>query len=125
MTRLRLKKSVEAIFANGLVFDVYKFGIENITHNGETLKGFSLQTNLELDNNPDIIQAIQTAPMQALSSVELNSKIEISDEIFSKAIKDPRAMMAMMVQPKQENGYKVYDIELKDSKLEVNGLPMM
>ncbi len=120
-----VKKSVEAIFANGLVFDVYKFGIENITHNGETLKGFSLQTNLELDNNPDIIQTIQTAPMQALSSVELNSKIEISDEIFSKAIKDPRAMMAMMVQPKQENGYKVYDIELKDSKLEVNGLPMM
>lgn len=120
-----VKKSVEAIFANGLVFDVYKFGIENITHNGETLKGFSLQTNLELDNNPDIIQTIQTAPIQTLSSVALNSKIEISDEIFSKAIKDPRAMMAMMVQPKQENGYKVYDIELKNSKLEVNGLPMM
>lgn len=119
-----VEKNIEDLLASGMVFDIYKFGIENITHNGETLKGFSLQTNFELGNNLDI-QTIETSPMQALSSVTMDSKIEVSDELFAKAMKDPRGRMAMMVQPKEENGYKVYDIELKDSKLEVNGLPMM
>ncbi len=119
-----VEKNIEDLLANGMVFDIYKFGIENITHNSETLKGFSLQTNFELGNDLDI-QTVETSPMQALSSVTMNSKIEISNEIFSKAIQDPRAMMAMMVQPKEVNGYKIYDIGLKDSKLEVNGLPMM
>lgn len=119
-----VEKNIEDLLASGMVFDFYKFGIENITHNGETFKGFSIQANFELGNNLDI-QTAETSPMQALSAVTMNSKIEISDEIFEKAIQDPRAMMAMMVQPKEENGYKIYDIELKDSKLEVNGLPMM
>ena len=119
-----VEKNIEDLLASGMVFDIYKFGIENITHNGETFKGFSIQANFELGNNLDI-QTAETSPMQALSAVTMNSKIEISDEIFEKAIQDPRAMMAMMVQPKEENGYKIYDIELKDSKLEVNGLPMM
>jgi hypothetical protein len=120
----KVEKNIEDLLASGMVFDIYKFGIENIIHNGETLKGFSLQTNFELGNNLDI-QTVETSPMQALSSITMNSKIEISDEIFSKAIQDPRAMMVMMVQPKEVNGYKIYDIELKDSKVEVNGLPMM
>ena len=119
-----VEKSIEDILANGMVFDIYKLGVENITHNGEALKGFSLQTNFELGNVLDI-QTIETSPMQALSSVTMESKIEISDELFTKAMKDPRGRMAMMVQPKEENGYKIYNIELKDSKLEVNGLPMM
>ncbi len=120
-----VEKSITKIFENGVIFDIHKIAVDNITHNGQILKGFSVQTNLELENNPAIMQKIETAPMQALSSVQLNSKIEISDELFAKAIQDPRAMMAMMVQPKQENGYKIYNIELKDSHLNINGQPMM
>jgi hypothetical protein len=33
--------------------------------------------------------------------------------------------MLGMVQPQQENGYKVYDLELKNGSLTVNNQPMM
>jgi len=49
-------------------------------HNGETFKGFSLQTNFELGNDLEI-QTLETSPMQALSAVTINSKIEISDDL--------------------------------------------
>jgi len=75
-----VEKNIEDLLASGMVFDFYKFGIENITHNGETFKGFSIQANFELGNNLDI-QTAETSPMQALSAVTINTKKEISDDL--------------------------------------------
>jgi len=120
-----VKGYIADMFKNGMEFDIYKLGVDSIMHNGQTLKGFSLKTNLKIDNNPDLIQTLQMQPMQALSSVTIDGQIKVSDEIFAEILKNPKGRMAMMIQAKEENGYKIYDIELKESKLKVNGRQMM
>lgn len=120
-----VKKSLEKIFAQGIIFDVHRFGVDNIDHNGETLKGFSMQTQIKLDKDPAIVQKLENAPMTALSLLSVESKIAISNELFTLLMQNPRAMMLMMLQPKEENGYKIYDIAMKHSALTINGQPMM
>ena len=63
--------------------------------------------------------------MSALPHLNIKSKIKISDELFEMMLEDPRMMLASMIEAKEENGYKLYDIKLDKGKLEVNGKPMM
>lgn len=117
--------NVEKILSNGVEIYLNKFGVDNIKYDQESLKGFSVKSKINILKDSNFLKNIQVSPMLAISAIEMKSKIEVSDELFSIIIKDPKAMMLMMFKPKDENGHKVYDIDLKDGALNINGQPMM
>ncbi len=115
----------EKLLSYGVGLDLNKFGVENITYDKESVKGFSVESKINISKDPSFLKNIQISPMLAMSAVEMKSKIELSDELFSLVMKDPNAMMLMMFKPKDENGQKVYEIDLKDGALSINDQPMM
>ncbi len=120
-----VEKCISDIFKEGMVLDIYKIGMDNISYDGKSYKGLSLQSNVEVANDPNLLQTLQTRPLQALNSLKADAQVKISDEIFTQIQKDPRGRMTMMIQPKEQNGYKVYDIGLDNAQLKVNGRRMM
>jgi len=120
-----VEKSIQTLLSKGMIFDIHKIGVDDITFGAESLKGLSLQAHIGFEKDPELFKKLQTMPESALTSMNIDSKISISNEIFSEILKDPRAMMLMMIQPKEENGYKVYDIAMDKGALSINGQPMM
>ncbi len=118
-------KIVEKLLSYGVGLDLNKFGVENITYDKESVKGFLVESKINIAKDPSFLKNFQISPMLAISAVEMKSKIELSNELFSLIMRDPNAMMLMMFQPKDENGQKVYEIDLKDGALSINGQPMM
>jgi len=115
---------LQQMMSKGVSFEIPTFSVQNIEAEGQKLNGFDITAHVNLDKSFDIT-ALQVNPMSALSSVDANLHLSLSKELFGLVAQVPQAMMALMLfQPKDENGKKVYNLELKDSKFTVNGMPV-
>jgi len=115
---------LKQMMSKGVSFEIPTFSVQNIEAEGQKLNGFDVTAHVNLDKSFDIT-SLQANPMSALSSVDANLHVSLSKELFGMVAQIPQAMMALMLfQPKDENGKKVYSLELKDSKVTVNGMPV-
>jgi len=120
-----INKLVQELISKGVSMEIPIFEIKKIEAKGKKMDGFSLTANIAVDKSLDLT-ALQTNPMVALNAVNTKAKITLSSEIFSLIAQNPRAMMFMMlIQPREINGKKVYEAELKNGSLSVNGKPMI
>jgi len=116
---------VQELLSQGLTFNLSDFSIQTLKIQDKDIKGFALNSAIALDKDIDFM-AIEKNPMLALSSIDADLKLSLSDDLFALAAQQPQAVMVMMmIQPEAVNGQKVFKVELKDGKVTVNGKPMM
>ena len=118
-------KLIQALISKGITMEIPSFEVKKMEYLGQKMDGFSLSSSFEVSKSANLA-AIQANPFTALEAINTKTKITLSEALFSIIAQDPRAMMlAMIIQPQVINGKKVYELELKDGKLTVNGKPMM
>jgi hypothetical protein len=118
-------ESLQKLISHGITLTVPNFSIQSIMLNKQKLDGFKISSHFDIDKSLNIARLSQN-PMSAISAMNASLYLSMSNDIFAMVAVQPQAMMAMMlVQPKDVNGSKVYDVKLKDSKLTVNGKPLM
>ena len=116
---------IQALISNGITMEIPAFEVEKLEYKGQKMVGFSLTSSFKVNKSANLA-AIQANPFTALSAVNTKTKIILSEALFTLIAQDPRAMMlAMIIQPQVVNGKKVYEVELKDGKLTVNGKNML
>jgi len=120
-----VNKLVQDLISKGVSMEIPIFEIKKIGTKGKSMDGFTLTANADVDKSLDLA-ALQANPMIALNAINTKAKMTLSSEFISLMAQDPRAMMFMMLIPSQEvNGKKVYEVELKNGSLSVNGKPVM
>jgi len=118
-------KLMQALISKGVNMEIPKFEVKKIFYQGKTFDGFSLSSTFQINKSADLAM-IQANPFAALNAVNIKTKIVLSEALFTLIAQQPKAMMlAMIIQPQVVNGKKVYELELKNGKLTVNGKPMM
>ncbi len=116
---------IQALISKGIIMEIPAFEVEKLEYKGQKMDGFLLTSSFEVNKSADIT-AILANPFTALNAINTKTKVILSDALFTIISQDPRAMMlAMLIQPQIINGKKVYEVELKDGKLTVNGQSMM
>jgi len=102
--------------------EIPNISVSSITINKRKLKGFRINATLYI--NKDIKEA-SSGDITKLFNVKL--KIKASNELVSAiSTSNPHAMVLMMLfQPKDENGTKVYDIEVKSGNFFINGRALL
>ena len=119
-----INRLVQELISKGVSMEIPTFEIKKIEAKGKKMEGFTLTAHADIDKSLDLA-ALQANPMVAMNAVNTKTKITLSSGIFSLIAQDPRAMMFMMlIQPQEINGEKVYEVELKNGSLSVNGKPM-
>lgn len=117
--------ALQNLISHGIKLDIANFSIKTLELQKRKMDGFSLKSYFEIDKSLDLAM-LEKNPMSGISAMNANLNINFSSDIFGLLAQHPQAMMPMMLFiPKDINGTKVYDIELKNSKLMVNGVPMM
>jgi len=120
-----INRLVQELISKGIAMEIPILEIKKIETEGKSMDGFSLTANVDVDKSLNLA-ALQTNPMLALNAINTKTKITLSSELFSLIAQQPKAMMLMMViQPQEVNGKKVYEVELKNGSLTVNGKPML
>jgi len=116
---------MQALISKGVTLEIPEFGVKKIFYQGKEFDGFSLSSTFQINKSADMAM-IQTNLFAALNAVNTKTRIVLSETLFTLIAQQPKAMMlAMVIQPQDVNGKKVYELELKNGKLTVNGKPMM
>ncbi len=105
--------------------DISKFSIDTIVSQGKVYNGFKLKALGSINKAFDWNE-IEKSPFALLGLFNVKANLEVSNEIMATIAQDPKAMMFMlMVQPKDNNGTKIFDVEYHQGSLKVNGKPFM
>ena len=120
-----LNTLMQELISKEIYINIPNFEVKKIEYLGKNLEGFSLNSEFKINKSANLAE-IELNPFAAMNAVNTKTKIILSPELFMLIAQDPRAMMlTMLIQPQEINGKKVYEIELKDGKLLVNGKPVM
>ncbi len=116
---------IETLLSKGIHMEIPQFDVKTINYLGKAMDGFSITAKAHIKKGTKLA-AIQSNPLAALNAINAKMKIVLSDTLFALIAQQPRAMMlAMIIQPKVVNGKKVYEFELKEGKISLNGQSLM
>jgi hypothetical protein len=116
---------LQNLISKGVNFEIPNLSIEAITLQKQKMEGFTFNSMFNIDKSLDL-SLLENNPMAAIDAINANLYLSLSSDIFALIAQQPQAMMALMLfQPKDVKGKKVYEVELKDTKLLINGMPMM
>lgn len=121
-----VNKMLQTLVSKGIHIEVPSFSIASIIdEKGVKIDGFNLSAKADVDKSFDIA-SLESNPMVALSAINAKVKLELSNSLYSMIAQQPQAIMLIMLfQPKDVNNQKVYEIELKDGKSMINGMPLL
>ena len=120
-----INRLLQELISKDISMKIQNLEIKKIEAEGKSMDGFALTANIDIDKSLNLA-ALKTNPMAALNAVNIKSKIVLSSELFSLVAKQPKAIILMMfIEPLKINGKKVYEVELKNGSLSVNGKPML
>ena len=116
---------VQSLLSKGITLEVPALEVKRLEYLGQKMDGFTITSSFTIHKNIDFAAAKEN-PLLLLNALESKTKITLSDALFTLIAKQPQAMLlAMFIQPKVVNGKKIYELELKEGKLTVNGAPLM
>ena len=120
-----INRLLQELISKDVSMKIPNLEIKKIEAEGKRMDGFALTANIDIDKSLNLA-TLQTNPMAALNAVNTQSKIVLSSELFSLVAKQPGAIILMMIiEPQEINGKKVYEVELKNGSLTVNGKPIL
>jgi len=120
-----LLATAQKLISKGIQFSVSNFSVKHIEVDKKKLEGFTLTSAFDIDKSLDL-SSLERNPMAAIGAIDANLKLTLSNQLFSLIAQQPQAVMAMMLfAPKDVNGKKVYNVELKNGKLTINERPVM
>lgn len=112
---------LQKLISKGISIEIPTLSIENIISQNNKMGGFTLNANVNIDKSLNL-QALQTNPMTAVNAIDTTLNISLSKALFSEIAQQPKATLAMMLfPPKDSNGTKRYELEVKHGKIKVNG----
>jgi len=116
---------IQELISKGISMEIPYFEIKRIEAKGKKMDGFSLTTHIDVDKSFNLA-TLQSNPMAAINAINTRTKVTLSYELFSLIAQQPGAIMIMMlIHPQDINGKKIYEIELKNGSLSVNGKPIL
>ncbi len=120
-----INEALQKLISKGIQLEIPEFSVANIENLGQKMGGFHLNTQLHINESLNIA-ALEQNPLLALNAFNANLDLSLSKELYTFIRQQPKAVMLMMLfHPKDVKGKKVYTVELKDGKLNVNGSPVM
>ncbi|SFV57572.1 hypothetical protein MNB_SV-9-679 [hydrothermal vent metagenome] len=109
------------ISSKGLFIEIVDFSVNNIIDDKKVMGSTKITAKVSLDDIKNNAKFIASNPMMALSFLNLETRIELSQEMINTIMRDPRAMMLAILPPKKENNKTIYVIKYSKGKLNING----
>ena len=113
--------SNKLLVSKGLFIEIIDFNFNNLVDNKNIMGSTKITAKVSLDNVKNSAKEISINLILALSFLNIDAKIELSQEMLTTIMKDPRAMMLAMLPPKKEKNKTVYVIHYSKGKLTING----
>jgi len=118
----KMKDSMIKLLSHGLVLDVAKFSLQNITLNKtENLEGFDIKSKFIIKEDRDLATKISLSPLLVVQNVDMTTNIKLSKPLYAKLTNSvPMTSMANGY-AKEDSNSVVFDITFINGEFRVNG----
>jgi len=115
---------LETLVSNNMHVDISNLSVDKVTLHGKEIHGFSLDAKLDIDKSLDIYR-LGMKPKHALHKIDGYINLSLSKEILTLLKEDPKSMLFyMMYRPKRSLGQRIYNINIMDGSVKINGKPL-
>ena len=115
----------QELISKGITIDIHKLEVKKLVYLGKKIDAFNISSSLSIKKSANLVE-IQENPFAIFDVIDTKTKISLSNELFTIIAQQPQAILfVMMIKAQNIDGKKVYELELKDGKLLVNGKPVM
>jgi len=115
---------LETLVSNNMHVDISNLSVDKVTLHGKEMYGFSLDAKLDIDKSLDIYR-LGMKPKHALHKIDGTINLSLSKEILTLLKEDPKSMLFyMMYRPKRSLGQRIYNINIMDGSVKINGKPL-
>ena len=115
---------LETLVSNNMHVDISNLSVDKVTLHGKEMYGFSLDAKLDIDKSLDIYR-LGMKPKHALHKIDGTINLSLSKEILTFLKEDPKSMLFyMMYRPKRSLGQRIYNINIMDGSVKINGKPL-
>jgi len=115
----------QELISKGITIDIHKLEVKKLVYLGKKIDAFNISSSLSIKKSANLVE-IQENPFAIFDVIDTKTKISLSNELFTIIAQQPQAILfVMMTKAQNIDGKKVYELELKDGKLLVNGKPVM
>lgn len=112
---------IEGFVAQNMHLTISNLSAEKIILKGKEMGGFDLNAALDIDQSLDIYR-LNIQRKHALNKISGKIHLSLSKEILDMLKKDGEFMiMYMMYRPKRELEQRIYDINIGDGEIKING----
>jgi len=112
------------LITQDIAIEIKDLSIDDLIVDSQKMGGFKANAKVTLKKDPNLAQLLKINPMMALSAIEVNAHIELSQTMLKTLSQTPKGAMLAFVPPKMEKDMAIYDIQYTDGKLLVNGKPL-
>jgi hypothetical protein len=115
---------LETLVSNNMHLDIANLSVDKVTLHGKEMNGFTLDAKLDIDESLDIYR-LGMKPKHALHKIDGDIHLSVSKEILTILKEDPEFMIGyMMYRPKRSLGQRIYNINIMDGAVKINGKPL-
>jgi hypothetical protein len=112
---------IETFVAKNMQLTISNLSAQNVVLHGKEVGGFNLDANLDIDQSLDIYR-FNIQPKHAAKKMNGDIHVSISKEILAMLKEDPEFMILyMMYRPKRELGQRIYNINIGNGEIKING----
>jgi len=112
------------LITQDIAIEIKNFSTDDLIADSQKMGGFKANAKVTLKKDPNLAQLLKINPMMALSAIEVNAHIELSQTMLKTLSQTPKGAMLAFIPPKMEKDMAIYDIQYTDGKLLVNGKPL-
>jgi len=118
----KIQEAFSQLLAKDIRLTIDHISVLEVIEDNRSMGGMQLKAALGIDKQADLYRLVEN-PLLLLRVIDADISLNISDAIFARITKDPRAMLVMMFLPPQgNNGQKRYTIIIKKGKTTINGV---
>ena len=116
------KLTMEALVSSGMVLDIVDFSLKNLsTAKTKDLGGMSIQSRLIFKQDKDFMKKVNKNLMNIIELMDIDLAFKMSRNMYSKLSIVYPVLSLFEGLSKDNKEFILFDVKLKDSKLNVNG----
>jgi len=119
-----LMNLLTALITQDLYIEIKDISVDDLIANGQKMGGMKVTAKASFKKDPNLAQLLKINPMMALSALEVEANIQLSQSMLKALSQTPKGAMLAFIPPKMENGMAIYLIKYSGGKLLVNGNPL-
>ena len=117
----KIKNSFINVLSKGIKVDIVDFSIKTIVLNNEDIKGFTIASKIDMEEDSSLVAKMMLSPLLILGNIDFDVQSSISQKILHRVIRSSSLLFFIQRYTKRDKEEVKFDVSYRQGNLKVDG----